>query len=433
MKLAVIGTGYIGLVTGVCLAKLGHAVTCVDKDAAKIKSLLHGHVPIFEPGLAEMLAETLQAGKLAFTTDTQAAVRDSEAVFIAVGTPTAEDGQSSDLTFVFGVAREIAPALNDFKVIIMKSTVPVGTGAQFADAVKAQMPDADFEVASNPEFLREGAAISDFMAPDRIVIGANAVRARDVLDKIYAPFAAQNFPFLHVSRESAELIKFASNGFLATKIAFINEIAEVCEKTGANVHDVARGMGLDDRIGPKFLQAGPGYGGSCFPKDTRALAAMARGVGSRLRITEAVVASNEATVLRMVGKIRELAGGTLSGMTIAVLGVTFKPDTDDMREAPALVILPALQQQGATLRVVDPEGRKHGENLLPDVAWIEDAYAAAAGADMVVVLTEWQVFRELELSKLSGVMKARRMADLRNIYQAEKLDDAGFTYCQIGS
>jgi UDPglucose 6-dehydrogenase len=433
MKLAVIGTGYIGLVTGVCLAKLGHDVVCVDKDAAKIKSLSQGHVPIFEPGLAEMLAETMQAGRLSFTTDTQAAVRASDAVFVAVGTPTAADGQSSDLTFVFDVARDIARALNGFKVIIMKSTVPVGTGEKFANAMSAVAPDADFEVASNPEFLREGVAISDFMTPDRIVIGANAAGARDVLNTIYAPFAAQQFPFLHVSRESAELIKFASNGFLAAKIAFINEIAEVCEKTGANVHDVARGMGLDDRIGPKFLQTGPGYGGSCFPKDTRALAAMARAVGSQLRITEAVVASNDATILRMVDKITALAGGQLKGKTIAVFGVTFKPDTDDMREAPSLVILPALQKAGASLRVVDPEGRKHGEGLLPGIAWFADAYGAAEGADMVVVLTEWRVFRSLELSKLAGVMKTPFLADLRNIYLNDKLKDAGFVFCQIGT
>jgi UDPglucose 6-dehydrogenase len=434
MKLAILGTGYIGLVSGVCLAKLGHDVVCVDNNEIKIASLKAGQIPIYEPGLSETLEEVVVTGKLQFTTDTHAATQRCDAIFIAVGTPNAADGASSDLSYVFGVAVEIAHAINSFKVIIIKSTVPVGTSRKVSEIIKRIAPAADFEVASNPEFLREGAAIFDFMNPDRIVIGTDTSRAQTTLDEIYQTFSERNLTILHTSPESAELIKFASNGFLATKIAFINEIAALCEGTGANVQDVARGMGLDDRIGAKFLNAGPGYGGSCFPKDTRALAALGRQYGAALHIMESVVESNENTKCRMIDKIEQLADGDLKNKTIALLGVTFKPDTDDMREAPSLSIVPALLKLGAKVRVVDPEGKKHGTALLPGVEWIEDAYEAAADADMIVVLTEWRLFKTLELPILAKSMRTPRLADLRNIYAAADLRNAGFeAFCQVGS
>jgi UDPglucose 6-dehydrogenase len=434
MKLAIIGTGYIGLVSGVCLAKIGHDVTCVDFDMRKIEALKKGQIPIHEPGLADMMDEVLVAGRLHFTTDTLAATRAADAVFIGVGTPTSADGASSDLTYVFGAAADIAKGIDRFKVIVVKSTVPVGTCRKIAAAIKAVAPHAEFEVASNPEFLREGAAIFDFLNPDRIVIGTEGSRAQATLDEIYQPFAERQHAVLHTSIESAELIKLAANGFLATKIAFINEIAGLCEKTGANVHDVARGMGLDNRIGAKFLNAGPGYGGSCFPKDTRALAALGREKDFPLSITEAVVDSNLRTKQRMVQKIVDLADGSVKNKRITVFGVTFKADTDDMREAPALDILPALSQAGAEICVVDPEGQKHGQALLPFAEWRDDPYEAATDADLIVVLTEWREFRTLDLSKLARSMRYARLADLRNIYTSADMKAAGFErYCQVGS
>ncbi len=433
MKIAVIGTGYIGLVSGVCLAKLGHTVVCVDNNAGKVKALQAGEVPIFEPGLADLMQEASSSGRLHFSTDTQSATRSCDAVMIAVGTPTDQTGQSSDLSFVFAAARDIAAGIDGYKVIIIKSTVPAGTGRQVERAIKDANPRADFDVVSNPEFLREGAAIFDFMNPDRIVIGTTNPRARALMGEIYASFIENNVMMLETGLESAELIKFASNGFLATKIAFINEMAELCEASGANVQDVARGMGFDDRIGPKFLNAGPGFGGSCFPKDNRALSGMAKVLDVQLRITDAVIASNDHVKIRAFQKIAELAGGKVAGLSIVVFGVTFKPDTDDMREASALTIIPQLIAGGASITVVDPEGRKHGEALLPGVKWESDPYAAASDADMIVVLTEWRMFRTLDLAKLRAVMKQGMLADLRNIYVPEVLAKAGFhRYYHIG-
>jgi UDPglucose 6-dehydrogenase len=433
MKIAVIGTGYIGLVSGVCLAKLGHSVVCVDNNIEKIKALQAGEVPIFEPGLADLMRDVSASGLLHFSTDTQAATRASDAVMIAVGTPTDASGQSSDLSFVFAAARDLAAGIDGYKVIIVKSTVPTGSGRQIEQEIKKANPAADFDVVSNPEFLREGVAIFDFMNPDRIVIGTKSLRASAVMRKMYARFIGSNVALLETGLESAELIKFASNGFLATKIAFINEMAELCEATGADVQDVARGMGFDDRIGPKFLNAGPGFGGSCFPKDNRALSGMARTLDVSLRITDAVIASNDHVKQRAALKIAELAGGTIDGLNIVVFGVTFKPDTDDMREASALTIIPHLIARGATITVVDPEGRKHGEALLPDVRWEVDPYVAAQDADMIVVLTEWSMFKTLDLAALKANMKQDMLADLRNIYTPEALAKAGFRrYYHIG-
>jgi UDPglucose 6-dehydrogenase len=429
MKVAVIGTGYIGLVSGVCLAKLGHTVTCVDNNVEKINSLLAGDVPIYEPGLAELIEEVRAAGQLRFSTDTRSATLASDVVMIAVGTPTDALGVSSDLSYVFGAARDITEGLNGFKVVIVKSTVPAGTGRRVEAEIRSIKAGADFEVVSNPEFLREGAAIFDFMNPDRIVIGTSSPRARAMMSDLYSHFADRNITIVHTNIESAEVIKFASNSFLATKIAFINEMAELCEKIGANVQDVSRAMGLDDRIGPRFLNAGPGFGGSCFPKDNRALTAMARAVGVQLRITESVVDSNEHAKIRAIKKIAELVNGNLRGVKIVVFGVTFKPDTDDMREAPSLTIIPELLQAGAVVTVVDPEGRKHGEKLLPHVSWDLDPYKAALGADMIVVLTEWRMFRTIDLAVLAAGMKQAVIADLRNIYSPDALTAAGFHRC----
>ncbi len=426
MKIAVIGSGYIGLVTGVCLTKIGHEVICVDKDATKIAGLRRGEVPIFEPDLVDLMMTAVNEGRLTFTTDTAAATRQSDAIMIAVGTPTASNGTSTDLSYVFAAASEIAAGADSFKVIIVKSTVPPGTTRRILDLVQSSYPGCDIEVASNPEFLREGSAIFDFMNPSRIVIGAETPRARAVLDRIYTHFTQQPCEMVHTGFESAELIKFASNGFLATKVAFINEVAELCEKTGANVRDVARGMGLDERIGPKFLNAGPGFGGSCFPKDLRAMVAIGKAAGARQLITEAAISANEHAKRRMVENIVALAGGSIAGLKLAIFGVTFKPDTDDMREAPALDILPALAASGASLRVVDPEGQHHGAALLPMVSWLEDPYTAAEGAHMIVVLTEWAAFRELDLSRLAHKMAKPAIADLRNIYSLEALKKANF-------
>lgn len=426
MKIAVIGTGYIGLVSGICLANIGHEVICVDNNEAKVLQLKAGDIPIYEPGLADLLSEVRLDHRLSFTTDTVAATRKCDVIFIAVGTPTSADGATSDLSHVFAVAAQTAKGFDTYKVVVIKSTVPVGTGKRVRDAIAAAAPGAEFDVVSNPEFLREGAAVFDFMNPDRIVVGAPSARARAMLDEIYQPLTARGHFMLHTSAESAELIKFASNGFLATKIAFINEMAHLCEKTGADVHEVARGMGLDERIGPRFLNAGPGYGGSCFPKDTRALAALGRAAGAALPITEAVVESNEAVKRRMVDIIVRLCGGSVMDKKLAVFGVTFKAETDDMREAPALTILPELQALGARISVSDPQGQKHGEALLPGIAWIEDPYQCATDADAIVVLTEWQHFRALNLARLAGVMREPLLADLRNIYDVHDLKAAGF-------
>jgi UDPglucose 6-dehydrogenase len=426
MRIAMIGTGYVGLVSGVCLSDFGHEVVCVDRDPAKIAALTAGRVPIYEPGLEDLMRRNVEAGRLSFTGDLAGAVAGAGAVFIAVGTPSRRGDGHADLTHVMGAAAEIAAALSGHTVVVVKSTVPVGTNRRVAEAIRAARPDADFDIASNPEFLREGAAIDDFMRPDRVVVGVESERAAAAMAEVYRPLYLRELPIVTTSLESAEMIKYAANAFLATKITFINEIAALCEVTGADVKDVARGMGLDNRIGRKFLHAGPGFGGSCFPKDTRALARIGQEQGVPMRITETVIEVNEAIKRRMIGKLRDLMDGSFNGRTVAVLGVTFKPNTDDMREAPSLTIVPALVGGGATVRVTDPEGRREGAALLPGVAWIDDPYAAAEGADAVVILTEWNAFRALDLGRLARAMRTARMADLRNIYSAADAAAAGF-------
>lgn len=421
-----VGTGYVGLVSGVCLSDFGHDVVCVDTSATKIAALERGEVPIYEPGLGAVMARNVAAGRLRFTTDLAAAIDGAEAVFIAVGTPTRRGDGHADLTYVMAAAAEIGRALTGYAVVVTKSTVPVGTNRKVAEAIRAAAPGADFDVVSNPEFLREGAAVDDFMKPDRVVIGIETDRARTVMGEIYRPLYLRDFPVVYTSLETAEMIKYAANAFLATKISFINEIAALCERVGADVKAVARGMGLDGRIGNKFLHAGPGYGGSCFPKDTQALARIGQEHGVPQRITETVIAVNEGTKRRMIDKVVDLCGGTVNGKTVAVLGVTFKPETDDMREAPSLTILPALVGAGARVRAVDPQGRKEGEALLPGVDWRTDPYDAAAGAECLLILTEWNAFRALDLRRLAGTMATPRMADLRNIYDRQDALAAGF-------
>ncbi|MEM8654423.1 MAG: UDP-glucose/GDP-mannose dehydrogenase family protein [Pseudomonadota bacterium] len=433
MKIAVIGTGYVGLVSGVCFSDFGHNVVCVDKDPTKIEKLNAGVVPIYEPGLDALMARNVEAGRLSFTGDLVSAIDGAEAIFIAVGTPTRRGDGHADLTFVMEAAREIAQMARDYVVIVTKSTVPVGTNQRVKEVVRATNPDLAFDVASNPEFLREGAAIDDFMKPDRVIVGVQSDRAADVMADIYRPLYLRDFPIVTTDLESAEMIKYAANAFLATKITFINEIAALCERTGADIKQVSKGMGLDGRIGNKFLHAGPGYGGSCFPKDTKALARIGQDHAVPMQITETVIKVNEEVRRRMIDKIFDLCDARLAGKTVAVLGVTFKPNTDDMREAPSLTIVPALIGAGAKVRVTDPQGRHEGEALLPGVDWVEDAYAAAAGADLVVILTEWNEFRALDLTALAKNMSTPRMADLRNVYSAQDAERAGFiAYDSVG-
>ena len=433
MKIAMIGTGYVGLVSGVCFSDFGHEVVCVDKDASKIKRLEKGEVPIFEPGLDRLMERNVDAGRLTFTTDLGKALDGTDAVFIAVGTPTRRGDGHADLTYVMAAAEEVARLAPDGVVIVTKSTVPVGTNRKVAETVRAANPDLDFEVASNPEFLREGAAIDDFMKPDRVVVGVESERAAKVMSDIYRPLYLRDFPIVTTDLESAEMIKYAANAFLAVKITFINEIAALCEKVGADVKQVSRGMGLDGRIGPKFLHAGPGYGGSCFPKDTKALARIGQEYASPMRITETVIDVNEEIKRRMIGKLKDLCSDDFNGKRVAVLGVTFKPNTDDMRDAPALTIVPALVGGGAEVRVCDPQGKREGERLLPGVSWIADPYDAAKDADLLVILTEWNEFRALDLESLSKTMRHAAMADLRNVYDPEDIKAAGFeSYIGIG-
>jgi UDPglucose 6-dehydrogenase len=433
MKIAMIGTGYVGLVSGVCFSDFGHEVICVDKDPSKINRLCAGQVPIFEPGLEDLMAKNVAAGRLSFTLDLAEAVAGADAVFIAVGTPTRRGDGHADLTYVMAAAAEIGRALTGYAVIVTKSTVPVGTNRKVAEAVLAANPNAEFDVASNPEFLREGAAIDDFMRPDRVVVGVESKRARKVMGDIYRPLFLRDFPIVYTGLESAEMIKYAANAFLATKITFINEIAALCERVGADVKDVAKGMGMDGRIGNKFLHAGPGYGGSCFPKDTKALARIGQEHAVPMQITETVIKVNEEIKRRMIDKIEDLCDGVLNGKTIAVLGVTFKPNTDDMRDAPSLTIVPALVGAGARVKVVDPQGRHEGEALLPGVKWVENPYQAAQGAHLVVILTEWNEFRALDLTKMAKKMEVARMADLRNVYSEEEAKEGGFeVYVGIG-
>jgi UDPglucose 6-dehydrogenase len=425
-----IGTGYVGLVSGVCFSEFGHHVICVDKDARKIDALKAECMPIYEPGLEAIVSDNVKAGRLTFTTDLAGSVRKSDAVFIAVGTPSRRGDGHADLTYVFRAAEEIAEALDGYTVIITKSTVPVGTGKRVEEIIRKIRPDADFDVASNPEFLREGSAIEDFRRPDRVVCGTTSDVARAALRELYRPLFLNETPMLFTSRETSELIKYAANAFLATKIAFINEMADICEAVGANIQDVARGIGLDGRIGSKFLHAGPGYGGSCFPKDTLALLKTAQDVGAPSRIVEAVASVNENRKMQMAEKI-ETAFGGVSGKTIAVLGLTFKPNTDDMRDAPSLVILPELVKKGARIRAYDPEGMTEAMKYL-DVEMCPDSFTALEGADGVVILTEWNEFRALNLKKVRRLLKQPLMVDLRNIYRPDDMAKEGFLYFSVG-
>jgi len=426
MKIAMIGTGYVGLVSGACLSDFGHDVICVDKDPDKIARLEAGDVPIYEPGLQTLIEKNVEAGRISFTVDLASAVDGADAVFIAVGTPTRRGDGHADLSYVMAAAEEVARALTGYAVIVTKSTVPVGTNRKVKQAVLKAVPDAAFDVASNPEFLREGAAIDDFMKPDRVVVGVQTERAAQVMADIYRPLYLRDFPVVTTDLESAEMIKYAANAFLATKVTFINEIAALCERAGADVKEVAKGMGLDGRIGNKFLHAGPGYGGSCFPKDTSALARIGQEHAVPQNIVETVIRVNEGVKTRMIEKLRDLCDGQFSGKIVAVFGVTFKPNTDDMRAAPALTIVPALVGGGAKVRVVDPQGRREGEALLPGVAWQDDPYKAANNADLIVILTEWNEFRALDLKKLARKMATPRLADLRNIYSITDAKRAGF-------
>ena len=430
MRIAMIGTGYVGLVSGACLSEFGHEVICIDKDQAKISDLNNGRIPIFEPGLDEVVAANARAGRLSFATDLTSAVSEADAVFIAVGTPSRRGDGHADLSFVFGAAEEIGRALNRYAVVVTKSTVPVGTGKKVEDIIRKIRPNAEFDVASNPEFLREGSAIEDFRRPDRIVVGADTERARNVMKEIYRPLFLNETPIVFTSRETSELIKYAANAFLATKITFINEMADLCEKVGADVQEVARGIGLDGRIGGKFLHAGPGFGGSCFPKDTLALLKTSQDANAPVRIVETVVKVNESRKAQMAEKIAT-AFGDLKGKTVAVLGLTFKPNTDDMRDAPSLVIVPKLQEKGARVRAYDPEGAHEAQKVL-DIETCKDAYEAIAGADGVVILTEWNEFRALDLARVKSLLKKPLMVDLRNIYRPTQMADAGFTYVSVG-
>lgn len=432
MKIAMIGTGYVGLVSGTCFAEFGHNVVCVDKDAGKIASLQRGEIPIFEPGLDAMVAGNAESERLSFTTDLATAVKDADAVFIAVGTPSRRGDGHADLTYVFAAAEEIADCLDSYAVVVTKSTVPVGTGDRVEALIRERHPELNIDVASNPEFLREGAAIADFMRPDRVVVGTSSERARDVMRRIYRPLFLNETPVLFTDRRTSELTKYAANAFLATKITFINEMADLCEASGANVQDVARGIGLDGRIGKKFLHAGPGYGGSCFPKDTKALLQTATEFGTSVSIVEAVIKSNDARKRRMAVRITEALNGSVAGKRIAVLGITFKPNTDDVRDAPSLDIVPALQKAGATIAAFDPEGMEEAAGLLPGVVWAEDAYGTMKGADALVILTEWNEFRALDLKRIKSLLIRPVIVDLRNIYTPDEMADAGFIYHSIG-
>ena len=432
MRIAMIGTGYVGLVSGACFSEFGTDVVCVDKDAGKIERLLDGIMPIYEPGLDTLVEKNVKAGRLSFTTDLAEAVKGADIVFIAVGTPTRRGDGHADLSYVYAAAEEIGQAIDEYTVVVTKSTVPVGTGREVHRIISGIRDAGEFDVASNPEFLREGSAIEDFMRPDRVVIGTDSDRAADVLKQLYRPLFLMETPILFTKIETAELTKYAANTFLAAKITFINEIANLCEKVGANVQEVARGIGLDGRIGGKFLHAGPGYGGSCFPKDTLALVRTARDHDAPLHIIEAVVKVNEDRKRLMADKIIAGCGGAVDGKTIAVLGLTFKPNTDDMRDSPSLAIVPALQQAGATVRAFDPQGMTEAREMLPDVVFCKDAYETMEGADALAIVTEWNEFRLLDLERVKGLLSAPLMIDLRNIYKPDEIIKAGFDYYSVG-
>ncbi len=433
MRIAMIGGGYVGLVSGACFAEFGTDVTVVEADAGKLAALHEGRMPIYEPGLEKLVVENVAAGRLAFTGDLAAAVQNTEAVFIAVGTPTRRGDGHADLSYVYAAAEQVARALTGYAVIITKSTVPVGTSRRIAEIVRAVRPDLDFDVASNPEFLREGNAIGDFMRPDRVVIGTESDRARDVLRQLYRPLYLIEAPIVFTGTETAELTKYAANAFLAMKVTFINEMADLCEKVGADVHDVARGIGLDGRIGRKFLHAGPGYGGSCFPKDTLALMRTAQDYGAPSRLVETTVAVNDARKSVMAMRVIAACGGSVRGKTIAVLGLTFKPETDDMRDAPSLSIVARLAGDGAMIRAFDPEGMQQAKPLLPgNVTYCHDAFDAAQGADALVVITEWNEFRALSPTRLRDAMRGKVLVDLRNVYDPIAMRQAGFRYHCVG-
>jgi UDPglucose 6-dehydrogenase len=433
MNITMIGTGYVGLVSGACFAEFGHNVICMDKDAAKIERLRGGKIPIYEPGLDALVKKNIDDGRLSFSTDLAASVAEAKAVFIAVGTPSSRRGDGyADLSYIYAAARELALCLKNYTVIVDKSTVPVGTARQVKRVISEANPEADFDVASNPEFLREGAAISDFMRPDRVVLGTDSDRALQILKEIYNPLYLISTPLVTTSLETAELIKYAANAFLAVKISFINEMANLCESVDADVIDLAKGMGLDGRIGSKFLHPGPGYGGSCFPKDTLALLRIAQENGVAARLVEAGVEANNSQKARMVKKIRDALGGSETGKTIGVLGLTFKPETDDLRDAPALSILPPLFEKGAKIQVHDPQGMAEFKELCPEFTYVNNSYEAAIGADALVLMTEWNQYRALDLDRLKSVMKTPVFIDLRNVYDPAKMKEAGFQYFGVG-
>jgi UDPglucose 6-dehydrogenase len=432
MRIAMIGTGYVGLVSGACFSEFGVAVACVDKDEGKIARLRAGEIPIYEPGLGQIVDSNVRAGRLSFTTDLAAAVAGADAVFIAVGTPSRRGDGHADLSYVFAAAEEIARAATGYAVVVTKSTVPVGTGRRVAEILRKARPELACDVVSNPEFLREGSAIQDFMRPDRVVIGAESDRAKEIMRELYRPLYLIETPLIFTTVETAELTKYAANAFLATKISFINEIADLCEAVGADVQDVAKGIGLDGRIGRKFLHAGPGYGGSCFPKDCLALARTAQEAGAPVSIVEATVKVNDVRKERMAARIIRACGGSVERKTVAVLGLTFKPNTDDMRESPSLAIIPALRKAGATVRAFDPEGMSEAKKLLEGVAFCNGAYDAMDGADALVILTEWNEFRALDLKRVKALLRTPTVIDLRNIYKPADMAEAGFYYFSIG-
>ena len=432
MRVAMIGTGYVGLVSGACFADFGHVVTCIDKDAGKIERLHQGVMPIYEPGLDTLVAENVRAGRLFFATEAEQAVREADAVFIAVGTPSRRGDGHADLSYVYAAAEEIAGYVDGFTVVVTKSTVPVGTGDEVEQIITKARPDAQVAVVSNPEFLREGAAIGDFKRPDRVVVGTDDERAQEVMRELYRPLNLNESPLLFTSRRTSELTKYAANAFLALKITYINEMADLCEAVGADVQQVARGIGLDNRIGRKFLHAGPGYGGSCFPKDTLALVRTAQQAGAPSKLVEATVAVNDARKKGLAARVEKAVEGGLSGKTVGVLGLTFKPNTDDMRDAPSLDLVPALQAAGARVQAYDPEGRHEAEKLLPGVDFRDGPYEAAQGADVLVIVTEWDPFRALDLDRVKAEMKAPVVVDLRNVYRPEEMARRGFKYAGIG-
>lgn len=432
MRIAMIGTGYVGLVSGACFSEFGLDVVCVDKDADKIEGLKRGEIPIFEPGLEQLVKSNSEAGRLTFSTDLKAAVQGADAVFIAVGTPSRRGDGHADLSYVYAAAEEIAQAIDQYTVIVTKSTVPVGTGREVERIVRAARPDASFDVASNPEFLREGSAINDFMRPDRVVIGAETARAKGVMRQLYRVLYLIETPILFTAIETSELIKYAANTFLATKITFINEVADLCEKVGADVHDVAKGIGLDGRIGKKFLHPGPGYGGSCFPKDTLALVKTAQDYNSPLRIIETVVDINDKRKTAMADRIIQACGGSVKGKTVAMLGLTFKPNTDDMRDSPSLPIVAALIEAGATVQAYDPEGMYEAKKMMPDVTYCDETYATMKDADVLTIVTEWNEFRSLDFDRVKELLSSATLVDLRNVYSPDDMKQLGIDYHSIG-